>query len=280
MDKTKLLAFLVVGILATSVIVYAGPSKPGVGTPFDELWDEIQRIREQMMNLSNPSQPVIIEVQGPPGPQGDPGPEGESGPEGPQGEPSEITVTVENECCDIGGGGGGVSLAFDAFLDIDGIDGESTEDDHKDWIDVLGYSWSTSQPSSGNTSGGSRTSGMADFKDFAIVKYLDKASPKLALYVAKGQHIPKLEFEIMRSDGNGRYMKYELIDVIVTSVLHMGGTEKATGGETPLPTGERPIEEVTFAYSEIKWIYTEYDEYGSPQGNVETQWDLETNTGG
>ena len=274
MDKTKFLAFLVLGTLATSIIVYAGPSRPGEGTPFGELWDEIQRLREEMLNLSNPSQPYIIDVQGVPGPQGEPGPEG---PPGPQGEPSEVTVIVENDCCEMGGG---VSLSVDSFLDIDGIDGESTEDNHEDWIEVLGFEWGVSQPSGSNYSSGGRTSGRADFQDFTVVKYLDKASPKLALHVANGQIIPKVELELIRAEGNGVYMKYELQDVLVTSVRNMGGTEKETGGEMPIPTGERPIEEVTFAYGRIKWTYTEYDELGNPQGNIESQWNLETNTGG
>ena len=30
-------------------------------------------------------------------------------------------------------------MAFDAFLKIDGIPGESTDDKHKDWIEVLSF---------------------------------------------------------------------------------------------------------------------------------------------
>ena len=28
-------------------------------------------------------------------------------------------------------------MAFDAFLKVDGIPGESTDDKHKDWIEIL-----------------------------------------------------------------------------------------------------------------------------------------------
>jgi hypothetical protein len=30
-------------------------------------------------------------------------------------------------------------MAFDAFLKIDGIPGESTDDKHKDWIEILSF---------------------------------------------------------------------------------------------------------------------------------------------
>jgi len=39
--------------------------------------------------------------------------------------------------------------AFDAFLKIEGISGEAQDKDHKGWSDLLSYSWSLSQPSSG-----------------------------------------------------------------------------------------------------------------------------------
>ncbi len=37
-------------------------------------------------------------------------------------------------------------MAFDAFLKIDGIPGESTDDKHKDWIEVLSYGVGIQQP--------------------------------------------------------------------------------------------------------------------------------------
>ena len=33
--------------------------------------------------------------------------------------------------------------AYDAFLKIDGIPGESTDDKHKDWIEILSFNHST-----------------------------------------------------------------------------------------------------------------------------------------
>ena len=39
-------------------------------------------------------------------------------------------------------------MAFDAFLKIDGIPGESADAKHKDWIDVLSYGFGIQQPTS------------------------------------------------------------------------------------------------------------------------------------
>jgi len=37
-------------------------------------------------------------------------------------------------------------MALDMFLKIDGIQGESTDNHHKDKIDILSYTWGESQP--------------------------------------------------------------------------------------------------------------------------------------
>ena len=93
-------------------------------------------------------------------------------------------------------------MAFDAFIKIEGIPGESTDDKHKDWIEVLSYSTGVSQPSAGSaSSGGGASSERADFQDFSIVKTLDKASPKLALACARGEHIPTVTLELCRAGG-------------------------------------------------------------------------------
>jgi type VI secretion system secreted protein Hcp len=165
-------------------------------------------------------------------------------------------------------------MAFDGFLKIDGIPGESTDDKHKDWIEILSYSHGLSQPSTGSvSSGGARSAERCDHQDFSIVKTLDKASPQLALHCCNGKHIPKITLELCRSTGDKQlYMKYELSDSIISSVRPGGSSQ---GGES------LPLEEVAFSYGKIEWIYTETDhKTGKPKGNVKTHWDLTTNKGG
>ena len=58
-------------------------------------------------------------------------------------------------------------MAFDAFLKIDGIPGESSDDKHKDWIEILSYSHGVSQSGSGSrSSGGARSAERCDHQDF------------------------------------------------------------------------------------------------------------------
>ena len=71
-------------------------------------------------------------------------------------------------------------MAFDAFLKIDGVPGESTDDKHKDWIEVLSFNFGESQPSSATaSSAGGATTERVNFQDFGVVKHIDKSTPKL-----------------------------------------------------------------------------------------------------
>jgi type VI secretion system secreted protein Hcp len=111
-------------------------------------------------------------------------------------------------------------MAFDAFLKIDGIEGESTDDKHKGEIEVLSFSWGVSQQTSGSaSSAGSLTSQRADFHDFAVVKAIDKASPLLMLQCADGTHIKSVRLELCRAGGDKQpYMEYKFTDVVITAV--------------------------------------------------------------
>ncbi len=47
-------------------------------------------------------------------------------------------------------------MAFDMFLKMDGIPGESTDVGHKDEIDIVSYAWGESQPAVPSGAGGPR----------------------------------------------------------------------------------------------------------------------------
>jgi type VI secretion system secreted protein Hcp len=79
---------------------------------------------------------------------------------------------------------------FDGFVSIDGIDGESFDDRHPDWIEIMDYDLAVSQKvlRSASSVGGASTE-RAGFSVFSFSKQLDKASPQLALACAAGTHI-------------------------------------------------------------------------------------------
>jgi type VI secretion system secreted protein Hcp len=158
-------------------------------------------------------------------------------------------------------------MAFDTFIKIDGIEGESTDDKHAGWIEVATFSAGVSQRTSATASSvGGASAERADFDDFSISKQLDKASPKLALACAEGTHINTIVVEICRAGTEKvKYMEYKMSNCIISSV-------KTTGG------GEFPSEVVTINYGKMEWAYTvQKRQGGGPAGNVAGGWDLQKN---
>ena len=162
-------------------------------------------------------------------------------------------------------------MAGDCFLKIDGIPGESTDEKHKEWIEVLSFSHGVSQMTSGGRStGGAATGERCDHQDLSIVKSLDKASPTLDLRCCEGKHIEKVTLELCRAAGKKeKYMEYKMEKVLITSVSIGGGG------------GGLPTESVTFNYGKLTWNYIQLDhETGATKGNVEKYWSLIENKGG
>ncbi len=206
--------------------------------------------------------------QGPVGPQGAAGPQGDQGPAGPAGTPSDVTVNVEG----LAGSGSAASdvpvlAGFQMFVDINNIDGESTDVGHRNWIDALGYSFGVSQTATTHAGGGAEA-GRADFADFAILKAADKATPKLFAATASGEHLSEVRVEIGRSAEGGfqRLLEYRLQDVVITSFKPAGTSEG------------RLLEEVSFVYGRLRITYYRYKADGSPEGQVEEEWDLQMNS--
>jgi type VI secretion system secreted protein Hcp len=162
-------------------------------------------------------------------------------------------------------------MAGDSFLKIDGIPGESTDDKHKEWIEIMSYSSGVAQMAAGDRStGGAATGGRCSHQDFSIVKGMDKASPTINLFCCNGKHIPNVVIELCRATENKeKYMEYKMEDVIISSVSVGGGG------------GGLPTESVTFNYGKLTWNYIQTDhKTGEAKGNVEKFWSLIDNKGG
>ncbi len=161
-------------------------------------------------------------------------------------------------------------MAFDAFLKIDGIPGESLDSKHKDWIEILRFDHMMEQPASVTaSSSGGATAERVNHGTFDIVHLLDKASPKLYDACCTGKHIKDVTLELCRAGGDKvKYMEIKLEEVLV-SMVEAKGEANDEGF---------PSEKVKFSYGKIKWVYTQQKrEDGSGGGNVNSGWDLTAN---
>ena len=116
-------------------------------------------------------------------------------------------------------------MANDAFLKVFGPDlsGESTDVDHKDWIEVLSYSLGMNQPVSTASGTGGRSAGRVGFSDFSVMKQVDKSSLDLMLHCCKGTHFAKVELQVHEASGEKhQFLVWTLEDVIISSIQPSG----------------------------------------------------------
>jgi type VI secretion system secreted protein Hcp len=152
-----------------------------------------------------------------------------------------------------------------AYIKFDGVDGEAQDRDHRSWSDLISFSQGQRVPTDAFTG---RATGRVVFEDIVVTKELDKASPKLAEAVAKGQVFPTVVIHWARlvADGTAQtYYTYELKNVQVTS-YNIGGSTQSD----PIPT-----ETLSLNFGEIKVTYSESGATGQAKGNVEYSWKVE-----
>lgn len=154
----------------------------------------------------------------------------------------------------------------DFFLKLDGIDGESQDKKHKGEIDVSSFSFGVSQGGTFGRAGGGGA-GKASFQDIHFTKEMDKASPKLMLACATGQHIAKGTLICRKAGGTQEeYLKMEFGDVLVSSYQ--------TGGSSG---GVLPIDQFSLNFGKVEQEYKEQTAKGSLGGSVKAGFDLKAN---
>jgi type VI secretion system secreted protein Hcp len=159
---------------------------------------------------------------------------------------------------------------IDAYLQIDGIKGESTDEKHKQWVEVSKVNGNIHQPRAASVStAGGHTTGRASLSDITFEKLADLSSPILRQHCAMGKTLPKAVFEFMRADGNGNPICYERMTL--THVMISGVTFNSGDGGTIKET-------VHLSYAKINWEHTKQSIRGGTEGNTVGGWDCATNT--
>ena len=131
-------------------------------------------------------------------------------------------------------------MAVDMFIKIDTVDGEAQDSKHKKEIDVLSWSWGMSNAGSAHAGGGAGA-GKANVQDLSFTKWVDSATPKLALACCAGKHF-KDAVLVVRKAGEKpvEYLKIKM-EVVLISAVSTGGS----GGE------DRLTENITLNFSKI-----------------------------
>jgi type VI secretion system secreted protein Hcp len=182
------------------------------------------RIVDEGQNCAANEQSLTWDQTGPTGPAGPPGPSSDTGSSG--GGSFGGTDTGSGSTDQSGG------PSADIFLKLDGIAGESTDDQHKGEIDVESFTFNAK-----------RTSGKVNISPLRVLKVVDASSPKLMQDAANGHHIKSGVLTFRRAgDPDGvEFLTYKLSDVAVSSYEQGGANpDKRTLGSLEDEVGLSP----------------------------------------
>ena len=141
-------------------------------------------------------------------------------------------------------------MAVDYYLKLDGIQGEATDADFKDQINLLSFSWGGNQVSSAGTRSAGSGAGKVELSDFSVTKHYDKSSPQLFKALCAGAHTATGVLSAVKAGAGGKaFLKLSFEELFVTS-QHVSATD------------ELPTESVSFSYKQIKIEYSTQDSKG------------------
>ncbi len=174
-------------------------------------------------------------------------------------------------------------MAFDAFLKLDGIKGESTDRQHKDEIDLISFSWGETNAGRAISGGGAAAAGRVTFQDFHFTHRVDKATPLLFFACASGQHIATATLTCRRPSAQGttaaapdaavpapkpgEFLIYQMSNVLVSSFADAGVSADE----------DRPVETVSLNFTQIQIEYTPQNVDGVNGTPITRGWDVRTN---
>ncbi len=157
--------------------------------------------------------------------------------------------------------------AVDYYLKITGIDGESKDSKHKGEIEIQSWSFGHTQQGT-EAGGGGGGAGKVLAGDFHFTMKVSKASPKLFLACATGEHF-KTAIVVARKAGKEQqeYYKWTFTDLLVTS-FQTGGS----GGADIVP-----IEQISMNFAKAEVEYKEQNEDGSLGGSTKAGYHYKEN---
>ncbi len=161
-------------------------------------------------------------------------------------------------------------MAYDAFLKLTDIKGESNDSKHKGDIDLLSFSFGVTQPGT-SAHGGGGGAGKSTVSDFHFVHHIDQASPVLFQKCATGEHLKDGVITLRKAGGTQlEYLKIKLTDILISSVQ--------PGVNLHKDSSDIPQEQVSLNFAKIEIDYQPQGADGKAQGGpIHGGWDVKAN---
>ncbi len=156
-------------------------------------------------------------------------------------------------------------MAFDAFIKIPGVDGESKRKGFEKQIEIHSFSLGAANPTTIGHGGGGGA-GKVSISSFSFMKKSDITSPVLFQKCCEGEHFDKVTVTLNKAGGKAPvdFLKYEFEQVYVNSIQWSG----SSGGD------DTPHESVSLDFGKVSVTYTGQNPDGTKGATKVGQWDL------
>ncbi len=156
-------------------------------------------------------------------------------------------------------------MAFQYFLKLDGVPGESTNAKYPNQIEVFSFSFGASNP---EQVGGIGTGGKVSLSSLSLQTQLSKASPQLLLACEQGKLLKSGVITGVDSEGTRSTPVVQLTmqPVVVDSVSYGGSAGSG-----------KPSESIGLSYNSLKFSYYPTNADGSAGSPIATGWDASKN---
>lgn len=153
-------------------------------------------------------------------------------------------------------------MAWDAYLDLEGVSGESQRQGHEGQIEILSFNFGAMNPTSIGVGKGAGV-GTVSLSTFNVTKNFDASSAEIFAHCCKGEHFPSATLTLYKAAGDKAlpYLVYEFEEVFVESVNWSAG-------------GDVPIEQAAFAFGKVTITYSEQAADGTKAGDHVGSWDV------
>ncbi len=161
-------------------------------------------------------------------------------------------------------------MAFDAFLKVGDIEGESSDRAHKGWIEIQTFAWGVRQAAAVSGQSG-LASGKPQVQNLHCTMPVSRATPQLALSCATGKHSPKAELSLQRSTPDKAvFLAITMEDVLVCSYQIASAASN---------TEDVPLDSIALSFGRIRFEFTTRKADGSPGEKVSGTLDARSSAG-
>lgn len=172
-------------------------------------------------------------------------------------------------------------MAFNSYIKIDGIEGQSTDTAHANWIDVVSFTHGSSQET--QFANQTNASGRGVLSPLVFVHLLDKATPNLQKACMSGQNIASVKLEICAQIGGAKQKLYEVemtnarvVEAKVMTVDSPVCSDTQMAGIGRDAAALRLVEQVSIVAEEYKWTTHTFKTTGELGGDVAAGWNVAT----